>query len=200
MAELILASGSRFRRQMLEAAGVPVRVIPADVDEPDLRDSMLREEPDITAGRIALRLAEAKALHVSKQHQSALIIGADQILDFNTAILAKPANPARAREHLELLRGRTHTLPTAVVLAQAGKVLWQHVETPRLTMRAFSDEFLAGYLNAMGDSVLETVGAYKLEGLGVQLFERTDGDSFSIIGLPLLPLLDALRRFGHLPS
>jgi septum formation protein len=198
--ELILASGSRFRLKMLEQAGVHPRVVVATVDETAARRAMAAETTPPQPGAVALRLAALKALEVSNRHPEALVIGADQILAFTGDIFGKPANHVEARAHLQRLRGHTHHLPTGVVLAQGGQVVWQHLETVALTMRPFSDTFLDTYLAAAGDLVLETVGGYALEGLGAQLFERVEGDYFTVIGLPLIPLLGALRQRGVLPS
>ena len=195
---VVLASGSRFRRQMLESAGLTCIVDPARLDEPTARQQMTQETPDISPARIALRLAELKALDVSARHPAALVIGADQVLALDGHIFGKPATPAAARDQLLTLRGRTHTLPTAVVLAVQGAIVWRHVSIPELEMRFFSDTFLDAYLAAAGDIVTETVGGYALEGLGAQVFARIAGDYFTIIGLPLIPLLCELRLRGVL--
>jgi septum formation protein len=149
---------------------------------------------------IALALAEAKAHQVSALEPDAVVIGSDQVLVCGGELFSKPMSVAAARRQLKALRGLTHALPTAVVLARAGEVLWSHIEEPELTMRDFSDAFLTAYLKEMGRSVTETVGGYKLEGLGGQLFDRIEGDYFSIIGLPLFPLLQALRGLGALQT
>ena len=199
-ADLVLASGSRFRRQMLENAGVRVTVTTATVDEPAERAAMARLAPDIEPGAVALRLADLKALDVSRRLPQALVIGADQVLSVDGDILGKPENLSTARAQLMRLRGRTHTLPTAVVLAQDGVVVWRHLGVTTLSMRNFSDDFLTDYLAAMGETVTQTVGGYMLEGHGAQLFERIDGDYFTVIGLPLLPLLAELRARGVLAA
>jgi septum formation protein len=195
---LILASGSRFRRKMLENAGVSFSVVAADVDEPAARAQMMHEAPHMLPADVALRLAELKALDVSAQHRDVLIIGADQVLALEGQIFGKPADEPAAREQLRQLRGRTHTLPTAVVLARNGAIVWRHVSIAELDMRSFSDEFLEAYLAAAGGILTETVGGYALEGLGAQLFSRIAGDYFTIIGLPLMPLLAELRARGEL--
>ena len=196
VAELILASGSRFRRQMLEQAGVAFSVVTASVDEPAARAEMARMTPGMQPGDVAMRLAELKALEVGARNRHALVIGADQVLALDGLIFGKPADSAAARAQLLQLRGKTHTLPTAVVLAQDGRIVWRHLGVAELEMRFFSDGFLATYLAAAGSVVTETVGGYALEGLGAQLFERVAGDYFTVIGLPLIPLLGELRERG----
>ena len=181
--ELILASASPFRRRMLEAAGLSFRVVPADVDEAAIRQRLATADP----ARIAEALAHAKAMAVSRAHPDALVIGADQVLAFNGRSFSKPNGLDEARGQLKALRGHAHQLHTAAALAQAGTILWSHTETARLAMRAFSDAFLDRYLAEIGARVCQTVGAYEIEGRGIQLFERVEGDSFTIIGLPLLP-------------
>lgn len=198
---VILASGSRIRREMLLAAGLTgLEIVPADVDEAEIRASLMSEsdciEPDMVAGV----LARAKAEAVSKLHPDALVIGADQVLALGTRMFEKPTDMAAARDHLGRLRGETHELFSAVVVAEAGDALWGMVDAARLTMRRFSDDFLDRYLATVGDRALTSVGAYELEGLGVQLFEDIDGDYFTILGLPLLPLLAELRNRGALTS
>ena len=191
--KLVLASGSAARRALLQAACVPVDVVRPDIDEAAVKRALAASGPDAAA----LRLAQDKALTVHAPN--ALVIGADQILVCGESWFDKPANLAEARTHLLALRGKTHELVTAVVLAQNGAVVWQHVTRPRLSMRAFSDAFLDAYLRAEGDALLSTVGAYRLEGRGVQLFDRVDGEHAAILGLPLLPLLGVLRQHGALP-
>jgi septum formation protein len=181
---------------MLEAAGVAFIVDPANLDERALRESEQADgKADDPAG-IAAMLAAAKAQAVSHRRSDALVIGADQILALDCEVFEKPQDVAAARSHLMKLRGRTHRLHSAVALAQGGKVMWSHRETAALTMRPFSDAFIDQYFRRAGSVVCESVGAYQLEGLGIQLFERIDGDYFTILGLPLLPLLAELRRRG----
>jgi septum formation protein len=193
---LILASGSRFRRQMLENAGLTFSVVAATVDEPAARAAMARDNPSLTPGDVALKLAALKALEVSARHPHALVIGSDQVLALGSEIFGKPPTPAAARLQLERLSGRTHTLPTGVVLAQGGKAVWQHLGVATLHMRTLTPTFLDSYITRAGPITTETVGGYALEGLGVQLFEKIDGDYFTIIGLPLLALLAELRERG----
>lgn len=200
VSELILASGSRFRRSMLEAAGVYFRVIPSTVDEPTLRCQITEENSGVDPAQVALRLAQAKAISVSVVHPTAVVIGADQVLECRGQIFSKPVDHVDARNQLVQLRNTTHTLPTACVLACNGQEIWSFLARPSLTMRDVSDDYLENYLAAVGDSVTETVGGYQLEGLGAQLFAHMQGDYFSIIGLPLLPLLAELRHLGIVPT
>lgn len=188
---LILASGSAARRRMLEAAGVAFEVDVPRVDEEAAKASFRAEGMKPRDQSDAL--AELKALSVSRR-RAGVVIGADQMLALEGEVFDKPKSADEARAHLVRLRGRTHELITAVVVAREGAILWRHIETPRLEMRAFSDTFLAEYLAHAGDGVLHSVGAYQLEGLGAQLFERVEGDFFSVLGLPLLPLLSFLRQ------
>jgi septum formation protein len=190
---VVLASSSAIRAELLMRAGVAVIRDAAGVDESEVKRSFQREGLD--AARCAEALAAAKATRVAQRHPDALVIGADQILDLAGTWFDKPRDLADARAQLEALRGKRHELATAVVVARNGAVLWRHVERPRLAMRDFSDRFIEDYLAALGDDVLTVVGAYRLEGEGVQLFARIEGDYFAILGLPLLPLLDFLR--GH---
>jgi septum formation protein len=190
---VVLASSSAIRAELLMRAGVAVIRDAAGVDESEVKRSFQREGLD--AARCAEALAAAKATRVAQRHPDALVIGADQILDLAGTWFDKPRDLADARAQLEALRGKRHELATAVVVARNGAVLWRHVERPRLAMRDFSDRFIEDYLAALGNDVLTVVGAYRLEGEGVQLFARIEGDYFAILGLPLLPLLDFLR--GH---
>jgi septum formation protein len=196
--DLILASGSRYRREMLEKAGVKFRVVPACVDEARIKNTMTEDDPDLEAGMLAQHLAAEKALDVSRKHPAALVIGADQVLVCGGEIFSKPPTLEAAREQLLALRGLTHALPTAVALAHGGKIVWEHLDEPQMTMRQFSEPFLDAYLAAEGGVICETVGAYQFEGRGAQLFEAMEGDLFSVVGLPLLPLLAELRQRGAL--
>lgn len=190
---LVLASGSRSRRQMLDAAGLTFDVTPADVDERAIRETLQADDSGIEPADVAEVLARAKAEAISRLRLEALVIGADQVLALDDEIFEKPADLAGARRHLQKLRGRTHQLHSAVVLAQGGEVVWANVDTASLTMHAFSADFLETYLTLAGTVICGSVGAYQLEGLGAQLFERIEGDYFTILGLPLLPLLAELR-------
>jgi len=193
---VILASGSKTRLTLLEQAGLIVDADPAAVDEQEMKAAFQAERAPAEA--CAEALAELKAIRVSQRHPGALVIGADQMLDLDGVWFDKPADLDHARAHLQTLRGRTHRLVTAAVVAQNGSRLWHTIETARLTMRPFSDAFLNEYLRRQGPAVLSSVGAYQLEGLGAQLFARIDGDFFTILGLPLLPLLGFLRDHGAL--
>lgn len=193
---LILASGSPYRRKMLQAAGLVFRVVPADVDEAALKRGLASQTPPPAPAAIADALARAKARSVSIHHASATVIGADQVLALDGELLDKPGDLSAARAQLERLRGKTHRLISAVVVAEAGQVLWAHVDEAVLTMRSFSPEFLDRYLAEAGPDLCRIVGAYEIEGLGIQLFERVEGDHFTIIGLPLVPLLAELRSRG----
>ena len=184
-----------MRRALLEAAGVPIEVRPADIDERGLEAGVMSEAPAAIAGH----LARAKASVVAGSHPGRLVLGADQTLALESKRFAKPVDRTAARAQLRALSGRTHELHSAIVFMQDAAVLFTHVGTARLTMRAFSDRFLDLYLDAVGNAATASVGAYQLEGLGIQLFERVDGDYFAILGLPLLAALDFLRRRGCLP-
>ena len=193
-APLILASRSAARRRLLEAAGIPIELCPADLDERALEGNAVPQSP--TA--VAALLAREKAAMVAKAHPDRLVLGADQTLALGAKRFSKSPDRLAARAQLQALRGRTHELHAAIAFVQDGAVVFEHVETARLTMRAFSDDFLNRYLDTVGDAVLASVGGYQLEGLGVQLFESIEGDYFTILGLPILQALDFLRRQGCL--
>jgi septum formation protein len=190
---LLLASASPFRRRLLKAAGVPFRVVPADVEESVLKRSLAGK---VGPEGLAEALAAAKAEAVSALNPRDLVIGADQVLALGDETFGKPTDMAGARAQLERLRGRTHRLLSALALAQGGRVVWSNVESASLTMRDFSASFLDAYVARCGERLLGTAGAYEIEGLGIQLFDRVEGDYFTIIGLPLLPLLAELRARG----
>ena len=194
---IILASGSASRRAVLSAAGVEAIGIKPNVDEAPVRDAMRAEGASVRDQ--AMALAELKAIKVSRQNPG-LVIGGDQMLAFGDRAFDKPADMAGARSHLEALSGQTHVLETALVICEDGQPVWRHLARPKLTMRTLSPAFIDTYLDTVGEALLETVGAYQLEGRGAQLFTRIDGDFFSILGLPLLPLLDYLRVRGVLDS
>ena len=197
---LILASASRARRELLGAAGLTFDVVPADVDEATIRETLLADDAGIDPVDIAEVLARAKAEAVSRDHPDRLVIGSDQVLARDARLYGKPADLEEARVMLMGLRGVTHELHTAVALAMAGETVWAHAETAYLTMRSFSTAFLDGYLAHVGARICDIAGGYEIEGPGVQLFERVEGDYFTIVGLPLLPLLQELRARGRLPS
>ena len=189
--DLVLASTSAVRARLLAAAGVPFRVRPSGFDEgPMKRELRAREQPATAA---AAALAQAKAMAVAAAEPAALVLGADQILSLDGAWFDKPADRAEAKAGLLRLAGRTHELESALVVMRGGEVLWHHAETARLTMRAFDAAFIEAYLDAAGADALTSVGAYQVEGVGVQLFDKIEGDFFAILGLPLVPLLGFLR-------
>lgn len=189
---VVLASASKSRASLLTAAGMAFDVVPAHADEDAVKAALKAEGAD--ARQCAETLAEIKAVQVSQRLPEALVIGADQMLECDGVWFDKPADMNGARAHLTAMRGKTHTLPTAVAVVLGGSVIWHHSASPRLTMRDFSDAFIEHYLANTGERILSSVGAYQLEGWGVQLFERIDGDFSTILGLPLLPLLAFLRE------
>ena len=191
---VILASASPARARLLRAAGIVAAVEPSQVDEATIK--MRHRAAGDSALACAKALAAAKAQAVSARHPSALVIAADQILAAGAVWFDKPGDLAAARAQLCALRGRSHELATACCAVAGGAVVWRGSSVPRLTMREFSDAFLEDYLAAEGEAVLGSVGAYRLEGRGVQLFAAIDGDYFSILGLPLLALIEFLRRRG----
>jgi septum formation protein len=193
---LILASASTARRAVLEGAGLRFETRVAGVDEAAIKEAAQAE--GIAAEDAALMLADAKAERVAAQAPDALVIGADQLLVCDGAWIDKPPDMGAARGHLQRLRGRQHELVTALVCHRGGQRIWQHVAKPRLAMRDFSDAFLDAYLAAEGQALLSSVGAYRLEGRGAQLFDRIEGDQPAILGMPLLPLLGFLRQHGVL--
>lgn len=192
--KVVLASGSRTRAAMLERAGVRVALDPATVDEEEVKLAARAE--GIGVEEVAEALAELKAQRVTRRHPGALVIGADQMLECEGAWFDKPTGRDGAREQLKALRGKTHRLVSCAVIVRDGERIWHQIDRARLTMRNFSDAFLEEYLDSAGDDVLHSVGAYQLEGLGAQLFHRVDGDFFTILGLPLLPVLGFLRVHG----
>ncbi|MDO8607574.1 MAG: Maf family protein [Phaeospirillum sp.] len=193
---IILASASFARRSMLEAAGVAFTVDVAAVDEDAVKRSLRQETAN--PGRAAETLAELKAVRISARHPGMLVIGADQMLDYDGVWFDKPQSLDEARQQLITLRHHTHRLTSAVVVVRDGRRLWYHTEHAFLSMRNFSDAFLDAYLAQAGEAVLGSVGAYQLEGLGAQLFMTVEGDFFTVLGLPLLALLDFLRENGEL--
>jgi septum formation protein len=191
---LILASGSPFRKALLVNAGVAVEAVPAELDEraveAPLKDSGASPED------VALVLAEAKAVEVSQRVPGRLVLGCDQTLSLGDRLFHKPADMEAARRTLLALSGNTHQLNSAAVLAQNGDVLWRYVGVASLTMRHLDPAFIGRHLARVGEKALQSVGAYQVEGEGIQLFERIEGDHFTIVGLPLLAVLAELRRLG----
>ena len=196
---LILASRSPSRADLLKAAGLSFDVVPADVDEAAVRDVLQRGGARPEPADVAEILARAKAEMVSAEYPRSIVIGADQILTLDGEIFEKPADMAAAQKTVLKLKGRTHHLHACVCVARNGQGVWRHGETAHLTMRDFSPEFLGGYFATAGENVLESVGAYKLECHGVQLFSEIKGDYFTILGIPLVPLLEFLRHESVLP-
>ena len=194
-APFLLASTSAARRAMLSAAGVAHEAVAPHVDEEALKLALRAEH--MKPRDQADALAEAKAVRVSQKYPTSLVLGADQILACaDGRVLDKPANIDEARAQLLSLRGQRHQLISAAVVAQNGVAVWRHIAVAQLDMRAFSDAFLENYIAQEGDALCSTVGGYRLEGLGAQLFARIDGDYFTILGLPLLAVLDYLRQRG----
>ncbi|WP_265516218.1 Maf-like protein [Nitratireductor luteus] len=192
--KIILASTSPFRRQLLENAGVSVEAVAPEVDERVVEAPL--ENAGVSPEDVALILAEAKAVDVSKRHPHALVIGCDQTLSLGDRVFHKPKDMESARRHLLDLSGKTHQLNSAIVLARAGQPIWRHVSQANLTMRKLDPGFIGRHLSQVGKNALSSVGAYQIEGSGIQLFEKIEGDYFTIVGLPLLPLLGKLREEG----
>jgi len=193
---LVLASRSAVRRAMIEAAGISVEIAPADIDE----RAVERRAGAGTAADAASLLAREKARAGCAAFKGRFVVGADQTLALGRQRFTKPVDRDSAREQLRALAGRTHELHSAIAVARDGRVVFGHVDTAKLTMRSLSERFIEDYLDAAGDAVTESVGGYQLEGLGSHLFERIEGDYFTILGLPLFALLSFLRREGCLAS
>jgi septum formation protein len=192
-----LASGSASRRALLTAAGVSAEAVAPNVDEESYRTAMRAE--GVSVRDQAMQLAEMKAVRVS-QSRPGLVIGGDQMLALGEEAFDKPRDLAEAKNHLMRLSGKSHTLETAIVVCEEGRSVWRHLARPKLTMRPLSPEFIESYVDTCGNALLSTVGAYQLESHGAQLFSRIEGDYFSILGVPLLPLLDYLRVRRVLPQ
>jgi septum formation protein len=195
---VVLASASTARAALLRAAGIDFAIEPADIDETGLKDDSRRAGG--SAIDCAAALAWAKAVHVSNRDRKALVIGGDQLLAMGSQWFDKPRDLSEAADHLRILRGQTHELATAVCVVHRGQPLWRATSVPEMTMRWFSDAFLERYIAAEGKALLGSVGAYRLEGKGVQLFSRINGDHFAVLGLPLIELLGFLRQRGALPE
>lgn len=195
---LILASGSAARAELFRNAGLEFEIHPANVDEEAIRDSLTDGSNLITPADVAVVLAQAKAATVSEIYPDTLVVGADQVLVCEDKLFSKPGSSEEARDQLLSLRGKQHSLISAVACARNGVVDWYHDEVAHLKMRDFSNQFLGLYMAQAGDNVLTSVGAYQVEGPGIQLFSSIDGDYFTILGLPMLPLLGHLRSVSAL--
>ncbi|QKV19831.1 Maf-like protein [Oricola thermophila] len=193
---LVLASTSPFRAAILENAGIDFRAEGARIDERSVEAPLL--EADATAEDVAAVLAEAKAADVSQRNPGALVLGGDQTLSLEGKLFHKPADMEDARYHLLTLSGKTHQLWSALSLVRDGETIWRHVSVANMQVRRLSPEFIGRYLARIGDAALASVGSYQYEGLGIQLFERVDGDYYTIVGLPILPLLAKLRELGEI--
>lgn len=193
---LILASGSAARRAMLEGAGVRFSVQVADVDE----DAVKAVHDPADAAGLAVELARVKALAVSRHDPEAWVLGADQTLAFAGGLVSKAPSMVAARARLAAMRGLSHQLHSGAALARNGQVVWSGVDTATMRVRNFSDQFLDAYLAAEGDALMASVGSYRLEGMGAQLFDAVEGDYFTVLGMPLWPVLAELRRAGVLTT
>jgi septum formation protein len=193
---IVLASTSPFRAAILMNAGIGFRAEGSNIDERAVEAPLL--EADATPEDVAAILAEAKALDVSERNAGALVLGGDQTLSLEGELFHKPADMEEARRNLLRFSGKTHQLWSALALARDGETIWRHVSVAHMTMRPLAPDFIGRYLASVGDSALSSVGCYQYEGEGIQLFERIEGDYFTIIGLPLLPLLAKLRELGEI--
>ncbi|TPI13682.1 Maf-like protein [Mesorhizobium sp. B4-1-3] len=192
--KIILASGSPYRKTMLVNAGLDIEAVPANVDERALEAPL--KDSGVSPEDVASILAEAKATEVSERQPGSLVLGCDQTLSLGDEIFHKPADMEGARRHLLALSGKTHQLNSAAVLCRDGEVLWRYVGVASLTMRKLDPAFIGRHLARVGAKALSSVGAYQIEGEGIQLFEKIEGDYFTIVGLPLLPVLTELRDLG----
>ncbi|NQY41434.1 MAG: Maf family protein [Henriciella sp.] len=197
MTDIILASGSASRRSLLAGAGVEAQSIKPNVDEETAKIAMRGDGMSVRDQ--AMQLAEMKAVKVSRANPG-FVIGGDQMLNLDGEAFDKPANLSAAAGHLRKLSGKSHTLETAIVIAENGQPIWRYLARPKLTVRVLSDEFVETYIQTCGTALLSTVGAYQLEGMGAQIFSKIEGDYFSVLGLPLLPLLDYFRVRGLLTT
>lgn len=189
---LILASASQIRREILRRAGLDFETIAANIAEKQIIASLMSDN-DVDGADIAQILAESKAQHISEDYSGRVVIGCDQTLVFEGQVLSKSESIGEARQRLIAMRGMSHQLHAALAIVVDTETIWRHVDTVTVTFRSYTPEFVGQYLAACGQTVLETVGGYQLEGLGSQLLARVEGDYFSVLGLPLLPLMDALR-------
>ncbi|PPD00541.1 MAG: septum formation inhibitor Maf [Hyphomicrobium sp.] len=197
---LILASGSKARRAMLQSAGVVCDVVIADVDEESIKAAMISESDCVEAADVATVLAAEKALSIANANPGCYVIGSDQVLALGRRMFSKAKTMDEARETLDILRGRTHELVSAVAIARNNEIIWHAVDTAVMTMRHFTNEYLDTYLSEAGPNALNAVGCYEIEGMGVHLFSKVEGDYFTVLGMPLLPLLEQLRHFAVVKS
>ncbi|OCP23850.1 MULTISPECIES: Maf-like protein [unclassified Ensifer] len=195
---LVLASASPFRRALLENAGLVFTARAAEIDERALEKPL--EEEGAAPEDVAVRLAEAKARDVARYFPEALVIGSDQTMSLGQRVYHKPKDMAEAGQHLLSLAGKTHRLNSAIVLARGDEILWRHVSSAHMSVRTLTAEFVDRHLQRVGSKALSSVGAYQLEGEGIQLFEKIEGDYFTILGLPMLPLLAKLRELGTIDA
>jgi septum formation protein len=193
---LVLASKSEIRRIVLSNAGIPVEIAPANIDERAVEQTSSSRDP----GAVASLLAREKAQAIASARPARLVLGADQTLALGAQRFTKPVDRDAAREQLRTLRGKAHALHSAIALMQEGTVLFEHCAVARLTMRDFSDDFLETYLDVAGATATTSVGGYQLEKVGVTLFEKVEGDHFTILGLPMFPLLTEFRRIGAMAA
>ena len=193
-ARVILASGSQSRADILKSAGISVEIHPSSITESVIKEAFSRQGKSV--GEAAMALAVAKAQSISQKYPGAYVIGADSLMECEGTWFDKAQSIAEAISHLQRLSGRSHTLETAVCVVKDGQVTWSHLASSKLTMRFFSEDFLDRYVSCLGEKLLQCVGCYHIEGLGIHLFEEIHGDIFAIMGLPLLPLLTYFRREG----
>ena len=193
---MILASGSAARRRLMQQAGLAFDVVPSTIDESAVRAALLVEDGAVDSEDLAEILARAKAEDVAANRVGTVVVGGDQVLEIDGEILEKPGDVEAVRDQLLRLRGRTHALYSAVAVTSGDDEMWTHVDVARVTLREFSMKALGGYLAASGEQAVGSVGGYQLEGPGLQLIARVEGDYFTVLGLPMLALLDELRRRG----